>query len=307
MEDEIFTEQTKPIKKNKLIAAVLNLFYGMGYFYIGNFKKGILTVIALPILIFFTCYISMYYSNAQAGVVYYVTIVAFFLYIIYDVIKQISDGNIVSSKYSKWYFLIIYYFLSCAYIYGIKEIAPITYTSQISLSMANTILPGDNFFTIKDSEYIPQRGDVYIFKYPKNEKVLYIKRCVATGGDLVALKNKQLYIHPKEGNDFVRENYSKENIIEIGDNLWIIDPYINEHSGIYHDDNIIDNGLNPKELFKMMPILVPKGETFAMGDNRDHSNDSRFWGTVPNKNIVGKVTHVHSNFKDFSRWGMKLD
>jgi signal peptidase I len=106
---------------------------------------------------------------------------------------------------------------------------------------------------------------------------------------------------------FVKANYPAENIIEVGDKLWVIDPYMKEHPGIHNDDNIVDNGLNPKELFNMMPIIVPYDETFMMGDNRDHSNDSRFWGTVPNKNIIGKITHIFTNFNDFNRLGMKLD
>ena len=109
------------------------------------------------------------------------------------------------------------------------------------------------------------------------------------------IKDKHLLIHPKE------------DIIGVGDNLWAIDPYSREHSGIHNDEQIVDNGLNPKELFNMMPIIVPENELFIMGDNRDHSNDSRFLVTVPNKNLVVKVTNIFTNFDDYSRCGMKLD
>jgi signal peptidase I len=133
----------------------------------------------------------------------------------------------------------------------------------------------------------PERGDIVVFRYPKNETIHYVKRAVATGGDLVALQDKKLLLHPKEGNAFVKANYPKENIIDVAGKLWVVNPYRIAHPGIHNDPSVVNNGLNSMELFNMMPIEVPADETFMMGDNRDHSNDSRFWGTVPYKFVVG--------------------
>ena len=71
-----------------------------------------------------------------------------------------------------------------------------------------------------------------------------------------------------------------------------------EHPGIHNDKEVVNNGLNPSELFNMMPIVVPEDETFMMGDNRDHSNDSRFWGTVPYKDIVGTPWFIYFSWDD---------
>jgi signal peptidase I len=154
----------------------------------------------------------------------------------------------------------------------------------------------------------PQRGDIVVFRYPKNETIHYVKRAVATGGDIVAIKDKHLLLHPKEGNEFVKANYPKENILEVGDKLWVIDPYRKDHPGIHNDENVVDNNLNPSELFNMMPIIVPEDETFMMGDNRDHSNDSRFWGTVPYKFIVGKPWFIYFSWSEDKeiRWDRVL-
>jgi signal peptidase I len=133
----------------------------------------------------------------------------------------------------------------------------------------------------------PKRGDIVVFRYPNNNKIHYVKRCVAVGGDIVALQDKHLLLLPKEGDEFVKNNYPKENIVEINNKLWVIDPYKKLHPGI-HNDNFVTKLNNPyTQLFNMMPIKIPEDEFFMMGDNRDHSNDSRFWGTVPYKNIVG--------------------
>ncbi len=144
----------------------------------------------------------------------------------------------------------------------------------------------------------PQRGDIVVFRYPHDEKVHYVKRCVATGGDILFLQNKKLYLHPKEGNKFVEENYKGYKIVSINDMKFIETPYMKEHPGIHNDTTVIDNGFQPSQLFNMMPIKVPDGEFFMMGDNRDHSNDSRFWGTVKYKYIVGKPWFIYFSWDE---------
>lgn len=202
-------------------------------------------------------------------------------------------------------------------------------------SMKNTLLIGDMLFVKKFSYGIPtpripwielkvlpdfndnghliegdrpKRGDIVVFRYPKNDAIHYVKRAVATGGDLIALQNKNLLLHPKEGNDFIKANYAKEDIIKVGDRLWVVNPYKREHPGIHNDPSVVNNGLNPSELFNMLPIKIPEDETFMMGDNRDHSNDSRFWGTVPYKFIVGTPWIVYFSWDENKeiRWDRVL-
>ena len=202
-------------------------------------------------------------------------------------------------------------------------------------SMKNTLLIGDMLFVKKFSYGIPtpripwlevkvlpdfngnghliegprpKRGDIVVFRYPKNEAIHYVKRAVATAGDLVAIQDKHLLLHPVEGDEYVKANYPAESIVKYDDKLWVKDPYMKEHPGIHHDPEVVDNGLNPSELFNMMPIIIPEDETFMMGDNRDHSNDSRFWGTVPYKFIVGTPWFVYFSWDDNKeiRWDRVL-
>ncbi|MGD9553773.1 MAG: signal peptidase I [Arcobacteraceae bacterium] len=192
-------------------------------------------------------------------------------------------------------------------------------------SMKNTLLIGDMLFVKKFSYGIPtpripwlevqvlpdfndnghliegnrpQRGDIVVFRYPHNEAIHYVKRCVATGGDLVALKDKHLLLHPKEGNEYVLKNYDQKSVVSIMGKMWVVDPYKKDHPGIHNDQTVQNNGYNPQQLFDMMPIQIPEDEFFMMGDNRDHSNDSRFWGTVPYKFIVGKPWFVYFSWDD---------
>lgn len=192
-------------------------------------------------------------------------------------------------------------------------------------SMKNTLLIGDMLFVKKFSYGIPvpripwleiqvlpdfkgnghlidgdrpERGDIVVFRYPGNDSIHYVKRCVAKGGDIVALKDKHLLLHPKEGNEFVKEKYKEYQIIEVDKKLFVVDPYRKDHPRIHNDPSVTRDGLQPYQLFDMLPIQIPEDEFFMMGDNRDHSNDSRFWGTVKYKYIVGKPWFIYFSWDD---------
>ena len=139
----------------------------------------------------------------------------------------------------------------------------------------------------------PKRGDIVVFRYPKNPDIHYVKRNVAVGGDLLALSDKKLLLHPNEGNEYVRKNYKEDEYITWLNKLWLVNPYRKDHPGIHNDPSVINDGSQPIPLFNMRPIQVPQGEFFMMGDNRDHSNDSRFWGTVEYRYIVGKPWFIY--------------
>jgi signal peptidase I len=150
----------------------------------------------------------------------------------------------------------------------------------------------------------PQRGDIVVFRYPMNKNIHYVKRCVATGGDILFIRDKILYLRPKEGDSYIKKNYPKENIISINGMLFVKNPYIYKYPGIQTDPNVIDDGIHLQAIFNFGPIIVPENEFFMMGDNRDHSNDSRFWGTVPYSLIVGKPWFIYFSWdKDYKiRW-----
>ncbi|SFH79260.1 signal peptidase I [Modicisalibacter xianhensis] len=126
----------------------------------------------------------------------------------------------------------------------------------------------------------PERGDVMVFRFPEEPSVNFIKRVVGLPGDHIRYEDKQLYVNgepvPKQLLDATPEEAPGELLFE---------EKLGEHvHGLYNNPR--DPGPQVREL------VVPEGHYFMMGDNRDHSNDSRYWGFVPQENIVGKAFAV---------------
>jgi signal peptidase I len=164
----------------------------------------------------------------------------------------------------------------------------------------------------------PEREDIVIFRYPKDHKIHYVKRCVAKGGDELLYNNKHLYIHFVEGDAYITKNYPADKIYEMRGKLWVDNPYSDKYPGIQYQPenhmNIYGLMLNAyaqsKENLDMSPVYIPELQSpvnilngqevnafykkveadhyYMMGDNRDNSNDSRFWGSVPYNLVVGK-------------------
>lgn len=159
------------------------------------------------------------------------------------------------------------FLLVSKFTYGIRtpDWVGIPFT-QIGLEVPFTRLPG-----IKD----PQQGDIIVFRYPKDPRINYIKRCVAVGGQTVEVRDKKIYVDGEFFNDRYGMKYNETHIMPKG---------------------LQERGIYPKNAGNRDnygPIKVPEGHYFMMGDNRDNSLDSRYWGFLPEENIVGKAYRIY--------------
>lgn len=143
----------------------------------------------------------------------------------------------------------------------------------------------------------PKKGDVIVFKYPQDYTISFIKRVVATPGDTVEVKNKIVYVNdqvvqetPVDGTkymDDMDDSFRQYNL-----------KFFETSSGeakhiVQHDNRDIPEEFRMQDpRFYMEKRTVPKGSYFAMGDNRDFSMDSRYWGFVPHEYIKGKAILV---------------
>ncbi|MDH5300484.1 MAG: signal peptidase I [Gammaproteobacteria bacterium] len=134
----------------------------------------------------------------------------------------------------------------------------------------------------------PQRGDVLVFRYPKDPSTDYIKRVVGLPGDHIEYRNKTLYVN---GQLMSKEYIGPYMGSVTGMPLAGLNRMQEMLDGVRHDI-LIENG-KPRIDGEM---IVPAGQYFVMGDNRDNSNDSRFWGTVSEEFLVGKAFMIWMNF-----------
>lgn len=154
-------------------------------------------------------------------------------------------------------------------------------------SMKPTILVGDHFFLDKFAfpanypdfmmRVLPtrgiSRGDIVAFKSPENPKVPFIKRVIGLPGETLEIRDKAVYINGKE----LQESYKH-----------FIDPNVYERGSGIPRDYIVRDNYGPK--------VIPSNCYFMMGDNRDNSNDSRYWGFVDSKLVIGKPLFVYWSY-----------
>ena len=173
------------------------------------------------------------------------------------------------------------------FAYGIKE--PVTNRTLIETSH-------------------PERGDVVVFKYPEDPRTDYIKRIVGLPGDRIIYRNKELFIQPachdknpcpaltKVENHLLEKGSFQQDGVEL-------ERDVEQLADVSHQ--ILKNPERPEPvpMYYRQPgnypdeWLVPEGHYFAMGDNRDNSLDSRFWGFVPERNLVGRAVAIWISFE----------
>jgi signal peptidase I len=180
----------------------------------------------------------------------------------------------------------------------------------------------------------PRREDIVVFYVPKDRKTHFVKRCVAVGGDEVLYYDKHLLIHMHEGDAWMREHYPDTPVVRALGKLWLVNPYMHKYPGIQYLPEY-DSTLFLQMLYRtnaqpgsvdMKPVMIAELDDapayglggkpvnafykkiapdhfYMIGDNRDNSEDSRIWGSVPYSLIIGQpwVTYFSIEYRSYDR------
>lgn len=270
--------------RNPWVAGIFTFFtIGLGHLYAGQAKKGILLFLigqgaglvgALPLIYYFPT-VPIFIAALLVGL-------AFLIYCIFDAVKlsKRHQYGYTLKRYNKWYVYLGCLILACFIIQPIETSSIKKFFIQAykmpAGSLEPTILIGDQILAKKrfSVQQGIQRGDMIIFPYPKDASKDYVKRVVAMGGETIEMVNKEVFINGH----------------------LLHEPYV-----IHSDHSIMPKGSRDN----FGPVTVPEDALFVMGDNRDQSNDSRFWGFIEKSAVKGKAYVIYwswdkENFK--VRW-----
>ena len=262
-------------KRKPILAFLLSLVTpGFGQIYNGQFKKGLSLLVG-----FYLAYVVFSFLRVKfyGLILYLIILIGFFLFILIDAVRTaIKFKTIELKSYNKWYVYLVIFLISNVAVFPLLRWTVeknIVKAYKIpSSSMIPALSVGDHLVAdmgIYKSQK-PKRGDLVIFEFPRDPAKDFIMRVIGIEGEKVEIVNNKIYINEK-----------------LLDDPW----------GYFTKDY--------PALDTWGPAVVPKDSLFVLGDNRNNSQDSRYWGFVNVAKVRGKALYLYWA-KDKSRIGMEL-
>ncbi len=199
--------------------------------------------------------------------------------------NSIAKESYEPRKYNRWYVYLGYYVfigLLFSFIFIPHRGSIVGFESYRipSGSMLPTLYIGDYFIVdVRDAD--PVSGDVVVFHYPRDSSIEYIMRVIGTPGDVISYHNKRLTINGQ--------------VVPTEPGTWSDSGLDFDQMAVFLetiDDSVHTILTDGRRQARSIRVKVPPGHYFVMGDNRDHSHDSRYWGFVPEDYIVGKAEGI---------------
>jgi len=280
---------TKPIPRRKpwLAGLLSGILPGLGQLYNGQVKKALLLGLLTSVFMIVTAGL-MYGPFPPLYILLLVPFLTLSIYVVsigdaMRVARRLGEGYELR-PFNKWYVylgFVVFSIIVYAYVdEPVKEHIRQQHLQAFKIpagSMMPTLLIGDHIL-VEKSAYkngtTPQRGDIIVFEFPEDKTKDFIKRVIGLPGDTIEVQTKIVYVNGTPLDDTA---YTQR--IDLG---------------------IIDGTINPRDNFG--PVTVPTNSYFVLGDNRDQSLDSRFWGFVDVSKIKGKGTIIYWSWSGSGNW-----
>ena len=262
-------------KRKPIFAFLLSLVTpGLGQIYNGQFKKGISYLVGFLLVYFVFSFLLFYFYGM---ILYLIIILGCFIFIFVDALRTANKLKAIPLEpFNKWYIYLIILLISNAAVvpllrWTVKNNIVRAYKIPSS-GMEPAVLVGDRLIADMRSykSQKPRRGDIVIFQLPKDPSKYLIKRVIGMESEKVEIVSNKIYI----------------------DDKLLDDPW-----GHFTKDYLAIDTFGP--------VVVPEGSLFVLGDNRNNSQDSRYWGFVNVEKVRGKGLYLYWA-KNKSRIGMKL-
>jgi len=263
------------------IAALLTLLMtGLGHLYAGRPKRGLILFGIWSFWALLCSVILLAVPNIFIIIIFLIGGFAFFVFCMVDAfsIAKRRKENYEPAKYNRW-FVYVGYFVILSLISALLSAGFKTNAFNItSGSMEPALLVGDSIL-VNEVIYgvkipllrktiipvtAPKRDDLVVFIYPEDRSMTLIKRVIGVAGDKIEIVNKKIFINDKA----YKDSY-----------------------GVFKDSNVLPQSAEPRDNFG--PVTVPENSIFVMGDNRDESMDSRYWGFVDLQDVEGKAFIIY--------------
>jgi len=276
------------------IAALLTfVMTGLGHLYAGSPKRGLILFGIWSFWALLCSVILLAVPNIFIIIIFLIGGFAIFVFCVVDAfsIAKRRKENYEPAKFNRW-FVYMGYFVILSLISALLSAGVKTNAFNItSGSMEPALLVGDSILV---NEVIygvklpllrktiipvtdPKRNDIVVFIYPENRSMSLIKRVIGVAGDKIEIVNKKIFINDKA----YKDSY-----------------------GVFKDSNVLPQSVEPRDNFG--PVTVPENSIFVMGDNRDESLDSRYWGFVDLQDVEGKAFIIYWSWNSDlhkPRWG----
>jgi signal peptidase I len=305
--------QTKNRRWPWLAVTLSVIMTGLGHIYCGKFAKGLVLTLLSGILIpIISGALSVSHSTIRIVVIItslFISLVVWLFGIIdsWYTARHITDSYTLKD-YNRWYVYIILILM------GTGGSIQIAFNLRANLVEAFRVPVASNYPTIVPNDRImanklayktadPERGDLIVFINPENRRQNYIKRVVAVAGDTVEIKDGQLYVNDQKLQRRILPQSTLDNIRikVIGEPLK--GDVLEEINGGAKYKIFLASPPHDETSSDFAKITIPKHHCFVLGDNRNLSRDSRYFGPVPLATIKGRADYLYFPAKDWSRFG----
>ena len=269
------------------LAGLLSLFFGpAGQIYNGQARKGILISLSSLVIASVAALLTLSDVSLWMPLILLLAVAATAIYLLVDAIRQARriGTNYRLRLYNRWFVFLpllpLIYFTPRLWLRVVNQAVKTYYIP--SAAMEPTVVAGDHIFVdqLHYRSASPQRGDIVVYRSPENSLTLALKRVVAVGGDRIAILHKQVFLNGQA----------------------LAEPY-----AVHSDRHELSSSDIAWERDQMALQTVPTGFVFLLGDNRDNSWDSRFFGPVPVSSLSGggrmRVYWSWDAVRHATRWG----